>query len=303
MKEDETPAELLNELTCARKRIAELERSLSMRELAEEALREIKELYRNIYDIVPLAFVIWDLECRVTDWNKTAEKVFGWSREEVLGRNFFEFLIPEDAQFQVDTAVTALLQNELPNQSINENLTKSGKVILCEWNNAIRYNSAGRPIGAISLGLDISERKQVDTEIRRARDDWNDILESIGDPSVILDRDFRILEANRAAIAAINKPKEEIIGNYCYKIFHCSDHPPESCPHILLLYSEQPETAEMEIEALGGTHLITVSPVLDNEGKIVKTIHIAKDIAELKQFQEKLREEKERAQKYFDIAG
>jgi len=220
-----------------------------------------------------------------------------------LGRNFFEFLIPEDAQFQVDTAVTALLQNELPNQNINENLTKSGKVILCEWNNAIRYNSAGRPIGAISLGLDISERKQVDKEIRRARDDWNDIFESIGDPSVILDRDFRILEANRAAIAAINKPKEEIIGNYCYKIFHCSDHPPESCPHILLLYSEQPETAEMEIEALGGTHLITVSPVLDNKGKIVKTIHIAKDIAELKQFQEKLREEKERAQKYFDIAG
>ncbi len=120
---------------------------------------------------------------------------------------------------------------------------------------------------------------------------------------MILDRDYRILEANHAAIAAINKPKEEVIGDYCYKIFHHSDYPPESCPHTLLLRSEQPETVEMEVEVLGGTYLVTVSPVLDNGGKVIKTIHIARDIAELKQVQEKLLEEKELAQKYFDIAG
>jgi PAS domain S-box-containing protein len=290
VKEEATAAELLSELIRARKRMAELERSLSMKNLAEEALRETKELYRNIYDIAPLAFVIWDLHCRITDWNKTAEEIFGWSREEVLGRNFFEFLIPENAQFQVDTVVTALLQNELPNQSINENLTKSGKVILCEWNNAIRYDSAGRAIGAISLGLDITARKQAEEEVRRARDDWNNIFESVSDPALILGRDHRILEANRAAITAIKQPKDKIIGRYCYEFFHCSDRLPESCPHEKLLHSERPETVEMEMEAFGGIYLVSVSPVLDSGGKIVKTIHIAKDITDRRRIQEKLLE-------------
>jgi PAS domain S-box-containing protein len=302
-KGDKTRAELLRQLEDARKRIADLERAEGIRELAEEALHEAERLYREVYNIAPLAFVIWDRHCRVTDWNQRAEEIFGWTREEVLGRNFFEFLIPLEAQIEVETVVNALLQKELPNRSINENLTKSGNIILCEWNNSIRYDSTGGVVGAISLGLDITERRQADEEIRRARDDWSNIFGSISDPAVILGRDHRIIEANRAAIAAIRRPKEEIIGRHCYTIFHCSDHPPASCPHEQLLRSERPETVEMEIEAFDGIYLVSVSPVLDGERRVVKTIHIAKDVTEHKRIQENLRDEKERAQRYFEIAG
>ena len=169
-EQDKTREQLKRELADAKELIARLERSLSMEKLAAEALEETKNLYRNLYDIAPLAFVIWDLECKITDWNRAAERIFGWSREEVLGRNFFEFLIPEDAQFQVETIVEALLQDKLPNQSTNKNLTKSGQVILCEWNNAIRYSSEGRVLGAISLGLDITERGETkDVLLERER--------------------------------------------------------------------------------------------------------------------------------------
>ena len=163
-------AQLLKELADARKRISELEKSETVRKIAEESLQETERLYREIYTIAPLAFVIWDMNCRITDWNKRAEEVFGWTREEVLGRNFFEFLIPERAQIRVETAVEALLQKELPNRQINENLTKSGKIILCEWNNSIRYDNAGRVIGAISLGLDITERKRAEDALKEAKD-------------------------------------------------------------------------------------------------------------------------------------
>ena len=50
-----------------------------------EALRQSEERYRNIYHTAPLAFVIWDRGCRITVWNEHAEKIFGWSRGEVLG--------------------------------------------------------------------------------------------------------------------------------------------------------------------------------------------------------------------------
>jgi PAS domain S-box-containing protein len=139
---------------------------LTERKRAEEALRESEERYRGVYDTAPLAFVLWDRDSRVTDWNVQAERLFGWSRSEVLGLDFFEFLIPEPQRPKVEDVVSSLLQGKLPTHSINENLTKSGQVILCEWNNAPQKDSNGNVVGAISLGLDITKRKQAEEEIR-----------------------------------------------------------------------------------------------------------------------------------------
>jgi PAS domain S-box-containing protein len=126
----------------------------------EEALSRSEERYRNVYDTAPLAFVIWDRDCRITGWNNSAERMFGWSREEVIGSNFFEFLIPERARPHVEEIVASLLQGKLPSHSINENLTKGGEIILCEWNNSILYDSEGRFDGAISLALDTTGHRR-----------------------------------------------------------------------------------------------------------------------------------------------
>ena len=126
----------------------------------EEALRRSEERYRNVYDTAPLAFVIWDRDCRITGWNNSAERMFGWSREEVIGSNFFEFLIPERARPHVEEIVASLLQGKLPSHSINENLTKGGEIILCEWNNSILYDSEGQFDGAISLALDTTGHRR-----------------------------------------------------------------------------------------------------------------------------------------------
>jgi len=130
------------------------------RKRTEETLRESEELFRNVYDTAPLAFVVWDRDTRVTDWNKKAEEVFGWSKEEALGRNFLDFLIPEKDRHQVESVVGRLLQGELPSHSINDNLTKDGQVITCEWNNSALHDDDGNIVGAMSLALDMTERKR-----------------------------------------------------------------------------------------------------------------------------------------------
>jgi PAS domain S-box-containing protein len=130
------------------------------RKCAEETLREREELFRNVYDTAPLAFVVWDKDTRVTDWNQKAEEVFGWSKQEALGRNFFDFLVPEKDRHQVENVVGRLLEGGLPSHSINDNLTKDGKVITCEWNNSALHDDDGNIVGGMSLALDITERKR-----------------------------------------------------------------------------------------------------------------------------------------------
>ena len=156
-----------------------LEKSANQRLEAEEALRRSEERYHNVYHTAPLAFVIWDRECRITDWNRRAEQMFGWTREEVLGRNFFHFLIPERARPQVSEVVDGLLRGDLPSQSVNENLIKNGEIILCEWNNSILYDSEGRIEGALSLALDITERKESEETILRSSEKFKQFAYSV----------------------------------------------------------------------------------------------------------------------------
>jgi PAS domain S-box-containing protein len=143
-------------------KVKELENIAIECERAEEALRESEELFRNVYDTAPLAFVVWDLDARVTDWNRKAEEVFGWSKEEALGRDFFDFLIPEKDRLHVERVVDRLVKGDLPSHSINDNLTKDGQIITCEWNNSPLHDDDGNIVGAISLALDITERKQAE---------------------------------------------------------------------------------------------------------------------------------------------
>lgn len=109
---------------------------------------------------------------------------------------------------------------------------------------------------------------------------------------MILDMDMRVLEVNTATEKAVGLKKEEIIGRYCYDIFRCSDHSPQGCPHEKLKVSQNPET--MEIEALNGTYLVTVAPIFDEKGRMVETVHIAKDITERKWLEKENLDEKDR---------
>ncbi len=288
-----TKDQLMKELADSKKLIDTLKRSLEMKGLEAEALHETRNLYRNIYDIAPMAFVIWDLACKITDWNATAERIFGWSREEVLGHNFFEFLIPDDAQFQVETVVDALLQNELPSQNINENLTKSGQVILCEWNNAIRYDSEGQVIGAISLGLDITERRKAEEALQEGERFLSNIFASIQDGISILDREFTILSVN-PTMERWYEHASPLVGKKCFEVYHRRDETCEVCPTRQTLatgqvaYEVVPKRgSDGKVE---GWFDLFSFPLLDTEtGHLKGVIEYVRDITERKKAEDEIR--------------
>ncbi len=71
-----------------------------------------------------------------------------------------------------------------------------------------------------------------------------------------------------------------LMGRYCYELFHSSRSPFKGCPHHHFLNSQCRETVDLEMEAMGGTYIVTVTPVFDEKGDLTNTIHIAKDITE-----------------------
>ena len=187
--------------------MAEDQKSLS------DALRESEERYRRIYETAPLAFVIWDTNCLITDWNSHAQKIFGWSRDEVLGKDFFTFLVPESEHTPVKGVVDALLQGDISSHVIKRNTTKDGGTILCEWNNAVQRDGAGSVIGVVSLGSDISDLKQMEENLRTSEEKFSKAFNaSPASMSIATIRDPRYIEVNEAFQQMWGYTRDEVIG-------------------------------------------------------------------------------------------
>ncbi len=224
MERKDSKGKAAGEMAQIRRRLAELERSEAEHKRAEEDLQASEERYRNVYSTAPLAFVIWDCDCRVTGWNRRARKMFGWSRKEILGRNFFEFLIPVNARPRVEDVVDTLLRGEIEPDVVNENLTKSGETILCRWNNSILRDRDGQIMGAMSLALDITEQIRAEEALRESERKHSTLVEN-SLTGIYIDQDQRIVFANQMLADTYGYPREELIGIESWRLVHPEDRP------------------------------------------------------------------------------
>jgi PAS domain S-box-containing protein len=113
----------------------------------------------------PLAVIEWNLDFEVIKWNLAAEQMFGYTAEEALGHHAAELLVPEEVRPIVDQVWQDLIDQRGGTYSINDNFTKDGRKITCEWHNTGLINTEGKILGVLSVIQDITERKQAELEI------------------------------------------------------------------------------------------------------------------------------------------
>lgn len=113
---------------------------------------------------------------------------------------------------------------------------------------------------------------------------WESIFQAIGSPTLILDRDFNILQANQAALSATHSHLEQLLGKKCYHVFHSHRRRKnvKGCPMSKLLSTKTLVSSEMEVEVLGDTFLVSCTPILDENNEVSQIIHIATPITEHK---------------------
>jgi PAS domain S-box-containing protein len=177
------------------------------RQRAEEELRSSESRLQLQFDRMPIACITWDRERRVTSWNPAAEAMFGFTAQEALGKQPQQFLISPEQQPLVQQVAQRLLAGDSSVQDVNQNLTKDGRTILCEWTNTPLRDPAGAFAGSLSMVQDITERKSMEKQLLRAQR-----VESIGTLASGIAHDLNNILAPimmSAQILQLNKPGEE----------------------------------------------------------------------------------------------
>lgn len=202
-----------------RLRTMELEQEIGERRLAEERAVKASQRLSAHQQQTPVGLIDWDLDFRVIEWNPAAETIFGFSRQEVLGKAAYELIVPENARSHVEKLWQQLIEQTGGANSTNDNLTKSGVIRVCEWRNTALKDAGGRVIGVTSIVQDITARRQTEKEVRRLRNFLSNIIDAMPSILVGVDRDCRVTLWNHSAETAtglatdavLEKPVDELL--------------------------------------------------------------------------------------------
>jgi len=116
---------------------------------------------------------------------------------------------------------------------------------------------------------------------------WEMSFNAITDLISVQDRDFKIIRVNKAYADAFKMKPEELIGKTCYEVVHKTREPCPKCPHRQALETKKPVKEEFFEPRLGLYLAVSVAPIFDKRGEVTGTIHMVRDITELKKAQEK----------------
>jgi len=164
-----------------------ISRDITERKQADEEIRKSQQKLRLHVDLTPLAAIEWDTNFCITAWNPSAERIFGYSRREALGQHARLIIAPEFRE-HVEHVWAALLGGNGGARSTNDNVTKDGRTISCEWYNTPLVDDEGKVLGIASLVLDVTERVALEDRLRQSHK-----MEAIGQLAGGVAHDFNNL--------------------------------------------------------------------------------------------------------------
>jgi PAS domain S-box-containing protein len=259
---------------------------ITERKQAEEALRESQAKLQSIFSAAP-AGIGMTINQTFGELNTRLCEITGYTKEELSGKSI-GVVYPSDQDYLSTRSEIYNQLREKGHSTIEASWKrKDGKLI------SVLLNCALLKPGDFSQGitftvLDITEHKKAEEKIKQAAEEWEITFNSISDLVSIHDKEFRFLRLNQAYAKLFKINPEDSQGKPCYELIHGTKEPPPDCPHRETLKTRRSLTREF-FESHLGIHLeVSISPLFNNEGEIVATVHIAKDITNRKKMEAQL---------------
>ncbi|MBN2312255.1 MAG: response regulator, partial [Candidatus Hydrogenedentes bacterium] len=191
-----------------------LEQEVAERERAEAALRAEEQKYRELVQHANSIIIRMDRGGNVTFFNEFAQKFFGYSEAEILGRNVVGTIVPERNSEGRDTTPMILDIGRTPRRyeaNESENMLRNGERVWIAWTNKAILDEDGQVEGVLCVGHDVTERRRADQAVREAKDAAEHAKHEL---------EKAVARANRLAQEAevANTAKSEFLANMSHEI-------------------------------------------------------------------------------------
>jgi len=256
-----------------------------MRNILIESKRVADDLTRVI-DTANAPILGIDTEGKVTEWNRIAAAISGWSKSETIGKLLVEEFITESYREEVGRVLKDALEgNETANFEFPL-FTKDGRRREILLNATTRRGADGEVTGVVGVGQDITELRKVTAEQQRVADDLQRLIETANAPIFGVDTEGRVTEWNRMAAHLSGYPKEETMGRKLVEDFITPEYK-EKVSVVLACACQGEETANFEFPLVTKTGkrfdvLLNATTRRDADGQVTGVVGVGQDITELR---------------------
>jgi PAS domain S-box-containing protein len=244
-----------------------------------------------VVDASPVSIIEIDSERRVKLWNRGAEEIFGWTRDEVLGTTLP--IVPEE-QLEEHLDIVARAEKGEPIVDFETvRRRKDGSLFPYSLSLAVRRDIDGNVAGVIGIGIDLSPRKLAEEELSRSRELYRVLVENSHDMIAVLDPMGRFVFASPSYEQALGYGPEELVDVSPISLVHSADVQRASDALRQVVTSQGAAVVELRMRHKRGNWVFvegTTTSVLDENGQLQSILMSFRDISERRIAEEELRE-------------
>jgi PAS domain S-box-containing protein len=272
-----------------------------MVEARTQDLKESRERYRDLSRFLnsildsatEYAIMALDFYGKIIEFNKGAERLFGWKKEEVLNKvNIGLTILPEDRERGIQKEMSKRTRTEGVCELEMDRVRKNGDTFPAHTIVTAITDPSGKATGFVEIVRDITRRRSLERELRETKEFLENIMESSVDGIVTTDLKGKVTYLNRAMEELLEYRREEVLGTHISRFYVRGI---QGARDIMarLQRGEMAEDYGMEVRTKDGkvlTILTSLFLLLDEDDQVIGTAGIFKDVTEQKRLETELKE-------------
>ncbi len=259
---------------------------ITARKQAETALKEANAKLQALIRALPDSVFFKDTNRRYLMVNRVFEEITGAGQEAFIGKTDEDFMPPHLAEGCRESD-EALMKSGRSVNVENTIIGRNGGKIFFDSVKAPIYDSHGVLLGIVGVSRDVTERKLAEDELKQSEQFIRNILDTVDEGFIVVDRNFSILTANKAYCSQVDLHCDGVIGKHCYEISHGKNRPcyeeGEECAVRQVFETGEPHSA-LHKHSHDEGHVLYVEtkgfPIKDAAGNVTSVIETVNNITE-----------------------
>src|SRR5829696_820565 len=271
-------------------------RDVTERKRTEDALREMRDRFRSIFDHAPIGVAMVSIEGRYLQVNSSLCEILGYTEEELRALTWQEITHPDDLATSSAYA-RRIVEGEFPKYHLEKRfLHADGHTVWASLSVSLVRDAEGEPLYFVSQIQDVAERKRFEEALERLSQQHEMVLKSAGEGIIGLDLQGRVTFANPAASDMTGWSTQDLLGRPMHNLAHHTkpdgaSYPSEECPIHAAFTTGTTHSRDDEVFwRKDGTSFpveYTSTPIFE-DGEIVGAVVTFRDITERKVLEQQL---------------
>ena len=268
-------------------------RDITERKKSEKEVKEARDFLENIIRTSADGIMIGDPKGCIIKANKAFEKIVGYTQEELIGISSSSLSSREEEHVKIASDMIAQLFESGSVENVETFwMRKDGSLFPAEVSMAIMKDKGGNITGGVSIIRDITDRKEVEKELRETKDFLEKLIENTVDGIMICDLVGNIINVNSALERMSGLEKEELIGEHASILIKEDEELRKMFREKAVELFEKGSTSyETVLKRKDGKYVeadVNTSMIKDEKGDYIAAVSLFRDITERKEIEEKL---------------